>query len=293
LDFPLEFDPCYYRSIHPDLWEHDEAALIHHYETFGRAEGRCATAAVPRENFLALIPTGVTILEIGPFNNPAVSGCNVRYFDVLDKDCLIARAQLLGLPHKDVPDIKYVHPTGDLGIVPEQFDVVVSSHLLEHQPDLVRHLCQVTNILNDDGLYFCLIPDKRYCFDYFLPESSIADILDAHQSGRSVHTLGNVIKHAALVTHNDPRRHWSGDHGFLPVDPRRVEAGVEEYQSSNGCYLDVHAWQFTPSLFKNNIRILNNLGYIALQALRVYDTPFESNEFYAILKVQRTCAATG
>lgn len=287
--FPLEFDADFYRSIHADLWNLDSAALVHHYETFGRAEGRRATPAVPREEFVALFLSGVPTLEIGPFNNPVATGHNVRYFDVLDRDRLIERAKRFGLGHEKVPHIDYVHPTGDLGIIANKFDVVISSHLVEHQPDLVRHLAQVGNLLNDDGLYFCFIPDKRYCFDHFIAESSIADVLEAHLSGRVVHALGRIIEHAALTTHNDPLRHWNGDHGPLPNDPNRVKAAIDELQAAQGRYLDVHAWQFSPSSFKAVIVTLETLGYIDLKPIRVYDTPYASNEFYAILKKEKSC----
>jgi hypothetical protein len=289
--FPLEFDTAFYKSTHADLWNHDGAALVHHYETFGRAEGRRATPAVPREEFVALLPSGVPTLEIGPFNNPIAVGNNVRYFDVLDEDGLIERAKRFGLGHEKVPHVNYVHPIGDLGIIFEKFDVAISSHLVEHQPDLVRHLTQVGNLLNDEGLYFCIIPDKRYCFDHFIAESSIADVLDAHLSGRIVHALGSVIEHAALVTHNDPLRHWNGDHGDRSNDPNRVKAAIDEFRAAQGRYLDVHAWQFTPNSFRAIISSLRTLRFIDLNPARVYDTPYGSNEFYAILQRQKSVLA--
>jgi hypothetical protein len=286
--FPLEFDPVFYKSIHADLWDHDATALVHHYETFGRAEGRRATPAVPREKFVTLLPSGVPTLEIGPFNNPVASGSNVRYFDVLDRDGLIERAKRLGLGHETIPHIDYVHPTGDLSVVLQKFDIVTSSHVVEHQPDLVRHFSQVSNLLIDEGLYFCIIPDKQYCFDHFIAESSIADVVEGHLSGRIGHGVGSVIEHAALVTHNDPLRHWNGDHGPLPNDPNRVRAAIDEYRATQGHYLDVHAWQFTPSSFKTIINTLEVLSYIDVRPIRVYDTPHDSNEFCAILKRKKS-----
>jgi hypothetical protein len=285
--FPPEFDAVFYKSIHPDLWTHDVPALLHHYETFGRAEGRPATPAVPREKFVTLFPSGVPTLEIGPFNNPVAAGANVRYFDVLDKDGLIERAKRFGFGHEKVPHINYVHPTGDLSIIPEKFDVVISSHLVEHQPDFGRHLARASSLLNDEGLYFCIIPDKRYCFDHFIAESSIADVVEAYLSGPIVHALGSVIEHAAMITHNDPLRHWDGDHGELPNDPNRVKAAIDEFRAAEGGYLDVHAWQFTPNSFRAIINTLEALRYIDLKPIRVYDTPYGSNEFYAILKKEK------
>jgi hypothetical protein len=110
------------------------------------------------------------------------------------------------------------------------------------------HLKDVSNLLNPGGLYFILMPDKRYCFDCFIPESTIADVLCAHLEHRTIHSAKSVLEHRILTSHNDPARHWDGDH----IDPRydqrklRAEYGLRELETRQGEYIDVHAWQFTP-----------------------------------------------
>ncbi len=73
-----------------------------------------------------------------------------------------------------LPNIHFVSPTGNLEIVNECFDVVLNSHCIEYQPNLITHLNHIESILNPGGYYFVLEPDKRYCFDHFIPESSLA-----------------------------------------------------------------------------------------------------------------------
>jgi hypothetical protein len=130
--FPREFDAELYRSRYPDLSRLEENGLRQHYEVHGRTEGRTATAAVPRDRFLRLVPAGLPILEIGPFNHPVVYGDNVKYFDLFDRNQLIERARGIGLDFDKVPDVDFVHPFGDLSVVDQKFDVVISSHLIEH-----------------------------------------------------------------------------------------------------------------------------------------------------------------
>jgi predicted SAM-dependent methyltransferase len=57
----------------------------------------------------------------------------------------------------------------------EQFDIAFSSHVIEHTLDFIKHLNQVCDILKNNGHYFLFVPDKRYCFDYFSPESTMPD----------------------------------------------------------------------------------------------------------------------
>lgn len=101
-------------------------------------------------------------------------------------------------------------------MIDEQFEIVVSSHCIEHQPDIVRHIQAVEKLLIDGGCYALRIPDRRYCHDHYLPDSTLAAVLDAYYAERKVHSLKSVIEAKALVTHNNAWRHWFGSHG-----PRR------------------------------------------------------------------------
>ena len=90
-----------------------------------------------------------------------------------------------------------------------------------------------------------------------------------------------------LRAHNDPRRHWLGDHGSPPEHPADVVRAVQSALSGvegRGEYVDRHAWQFTPDSFRTILELLNQLELVALRPVRVYDTLFFSNEFWAILQ---------
>ncbi|WP_199699231.1 class I SAM-dependent methyltransferase [Oleomonas cavernae] len=284
-DLPLEFDAACYRSTYPDLSVMSDELLLSHYRQWGRAEGRRTNSLRCRGDFTALIRPHLSALEIGPFNAPILSGPQVRYFDVLTKPELVARAGEHGLDPSTIPDIHHVSPTGDLDSIGETFDVVVSSHNIEHSPDFIHHLACVERRLKPGGRYFVIVPDKRYCFDYYIAESTIADVLDAHASARRVHTLRAVIEHVALTTHNGCVRHWAGDHGPAPaLATERVAHALELYRNSAGRYLDVHAWYFTPASMRAIMAMLVALGHCRLRPLRLYDTLRDHNEFWMVLE---------
>lgn len=237
-----------------------------------------------REELFSLVEEDDTILEIGPFTRPVFRGPNVKYFDVLDREGLIKRAKIVNYPTDDVPEIDFTSSVGDLSVVTDSFDLCFSSHCIEHQPDLIRHLSEVSRVLKRQGCYLLLIPDKRYCFDHFIPESTAPDVIDA--IGRRLHTIGNVVRHRALVTHNDALRHWKGDHG----EPRGYQdilffrRAIIEFEAANGGYIDVHSWQFTPNSFRLLIDALSNLGLIDFSCERIYPTPYGRLEFCAVLR---------
>lgn len=250
------------------------------------ADGRLPSAYALRENFVSLIPHDASVLEIGPFTKPMLTGPNVKYLDVMDKAGLIDRAKLVGVEYDQTPTIHYVSSADQPIRIEEKFSAVVSSHCIEHQPDLVYHLNEVERLLDREGAYYAIIPDKRYCFDHFLPESSVADVLEANIEIRRVHQAGSVIEHRALTTHNDPVRHWRGDHGLpfaISRDLSRLADALSEIKQSQGRYIDVRAWQFTPESFRTICQTLFDLGLTRLVPVAVFGTPRDRFEFTAVL----------
>ncbi|TVV71879.1 class I SAM-dependent methyltransferase [Sphingomonas solaris] len=224
-------------------------------------------------------------LEIGPFCSPVLTGPNVKYLDVLTPEGLRARAAEIGLDATNCPErIDYL---GDLGDVTDSFDAVFSSHAIEHQPDLVRHLNEVAAVLKPGGRYYLLVPDKRFCFDHFMAESTVAQVVDAHEVRRRVHSLMSVIENHAFATHNNSEMHWMGDHGtpFGPDEAYRVTAGMDRHAAAAGDYIDVHAWYFTPASFAVIIETLFRLNLTKLRPAVVYETPRNRLEFSAVLEV--------
>jgi len=242
-------------------------------------------AVADRNAFVALIPLTHSVLEIGPFAQPVLRGPHVRYVDVLSTEDLRKRARSLGMDETKVPTISWVSNGSDLSVVNDTFDAVVSSHAIEHQPDFVGHLNQVADLLKPDGRYYVLVPDHRYCFDHFLTPSTVAQIVGAHLEKRAVHSLSSVVEHRALTTHNDPVRHWAGDHGD-PKENRasRIASAIQEIGDAHGAYIDVHAWYFTPQSFRDVIADLSATQHISFSVQRVFPTRPNSNEFWVILQ---------
>lgn len=229
--------------------------------------------------------SGKLLLEIGPFDNPMLIGENVRYFDVLDVNGLMERAVEEKRNKEGVPScIHYVSNTGDLDIVKEKFSAIFSSHVIEHQPDFIKHLRQVSQILEENGLYYCIIPNKKFCFDALIPESNIAEIIVANLEKRSRHDLRSIIEHMCLTTHNKSYLHFLGFHGEV-VDNLHdsINNALNRFNSSSG-YIDVHAWYFTEETFKIIINQLLNANYIDMHLDMIYPTPPGGLEFFAVLK---------
>jgi hypothetical protein len=165
--------------------------------------------------------------------------------------------------------------------------LVFSSHCVEHQPDFIEHLNEVADLLQAGGRYATIIPDARYCFDASLPKTKISDIFNAYQLRRKVHSIGSIVEHLAMTTHNDTAVHWEQRCGvadlYHKIDRQKVNHAFDLLEKSDGNYIDVHAWQFDPVTFSEIIQCLIDLGKIKFTSIICNGPVKGRNEFTATL----------
>jgi SAM-dependent methyltransferase len=246
---------------------------------------------ITRKKFIGLLNPDSSILEIGPFDKPFVDKNiykNVLYADYLSSSELKKRAQKLydkGAAYfpQNIPDIKFILSKTALADINEKFDYVFSSHLIEHQIDLVSHLRDVYSILNPNGKYMLIIPDKRFIFDCLLPETQISEIIERFYKKENKHSLKNVIEHR-LMTVFKPlmflKFYKYKSKNFFSRDS--LNLAIKEYEDNN--YIDVHSMQFTPDSFKYICEHLLHLRLIDFKIENIFKTNFSSFEFFVILK---------
>lgn len=290
--FPQDFDlNCYIESNNDIDYEKIHDPLLH-WKSIGRNEGRSANKIKNRFDFIDLIDSRLKILEIGPFVNPLIRSANIKYADVLNRNELIARAEKSGRDFDDTPEIDYVLKNLDFGVIEDKFDYVISSHCIEHQPDLIGHLQGVDSILKDGSYYFLIIPDKRFCFDRYLPLTLLPDIIDAHYNKKKLHDLRAIIFSRAYKTHNNPVVHWNefinnSENYFNKPDSVKIDkitSAIKQWIDNEGKYIDAHSLYFTPESFDFIIKNLKDMDYINFNVERLYFTNRNSIEFFVILK---------
>ena len=308
----------YYRQSYPELHKFTDDVLAEHCRRFAVEQGHSTCIYDRRENLQILLQNSIDkhqlkALEISPWHNPFLIGNSVKYFGVEDSEALKKSAEGFGLPVKNIPEkIDFVSPNGDLSVVDETFDVVLSSHVIEHTPDLVRHLRGVSRLLNKGGVYVLLIPDKRYCFDYYHPESTIAEVLEAFAAQRTISRLADVINQGYTCTHNSAVLHWLGVHGerygYRKPSSEKVwkveimgeyfqddgkDANIEKLSHlvdkyaeavAKDKYISTHNWRFTPENFGYIVNVLNKLTLIDLSLFRLCHTIWGRQEFVAMLE---------
>lgn len=285
---PPAFDPGFYKKTYRDLSEASDDRAAQHYREHGISEGRAGSAAALRAGLLRLVQAESSILEIGPFNAPAVHGSHVKYLDAFDKPRLIQRAIGYGIDPTNIPEIDYVSPSGSFEMVDRKFSAAFGSHSIEHQPDLIRHLQQVSGILEEGGRYYIICPDKRFCFDHFIAETTPVDVLSAYWLKVDNHQPRSFIAQRLYYTEQtDPSLHWAGDHGKPRHETMDLDADALFAGFPFSKYEDTHAWQFTPRAFFDALSTIHAVGLTDFYPERVFQTPRNTFEFTVILRKGR------
>jgi SAM-dependent methyltransferase len=227
-------------------------------------------------------------IEIGPWHNPLVpkrAGYNSLSLDVFDGDELRSRARSDGHISNElidkIEDVDLVGTVSDLDALAEKagivgkVDYIISSHNFEHTPDPIRFLQASSRILKPGGILSIAVPDKRRCFDFFRPHSTVGDFLDAFYHKRQGPSPGQIFDHFSLISvaelNGEERIAWTA-----PIERERVRTQEplphsafsilnEDGEVNGGAYVDAHCWTFTPASLKFVLSEIARLGLLKMR----------------------------
>jgi 2-polyprenyl-3-methyl-5-hydroxy-6-metoxy-1,4-benzoquinol methylase len=208
-----------------------------------------------------------SILEIGAGYNPMFAkrdGYNVATLDHDDQAGLTKKWAALDTSRIEAVD--FVWRDGRFAdlIGQRKFDAVAASHVVEHAPDFVQFLNDSSFALKDGGTIFLLVPDKRFCFDYFQPVSDPAKVLADHREKRTRHSFASFYRRTMHTTGNggiawDQRDLTEAK--LTHADPHEALRNAER-NSVAPDYMDMHENYFTPASFAILVEELGYLGKI-------------------------------
>lgn len=228
-------------------------------------------------------------LEIGPSHNPVApkrQGFNVHILDHASADELREKYKDHGINLGNIEEVDFVwhgEPLHELVGREQCYDWIIASHVIEHTPDLITFLAECERLLKPDGVLTLIIPDKRYCFDYFNAATSTGELLDAFEQKRKRPSPGKIFDHFAGAAKRNGQIAWEQDYeGTVDLVHSFSEAHSHwEKATSSKDYIDVHNWRFTPISFSLLMADLQALGLTKLCTAREFDTA--GCEFYVTL----------
>lgn len=240
------------------------------------------------------------VLEFGPAYYPIcrrAAGWNAFTFDFATQQELRARYAGSGVDVNAIEPVDFVSRGGPvLDYVPAEhhgtFDAVLASHVIEHFPDPIGWFRALSVLTRPGAVVSLIVPDKRWCFDFFRPLTSAAHWMEAHRARRTRHTRATRYEYETCVLWNDMQHAWSPgvplrNPAWAASPPAAAHAiFTTPADPEEGEYVDCHAWCFTPSSFELLVTELHVLGEIDFRPVHSY--PTEACEFFITLERSET-----
>lgn len=133
-----------------------------------------------RKAVLPYLVPGLSSLEVGAYYRPTLPQ-NVyknRYVDFYNTEELRKEAEREGLDPTRVVEVDYVVRGEDYrDVIKDKFDVVVANHVLEHVSNPIKWLNMISELMEDRGILFVALPDKKFSFDRLRHNTSLAHLL--------------------------------------------------------------------------------------------------------------------
>ncbi|MCQ0987052.1 class I SAM-dependent methyltransferase [Jiella marina] len=161
----------------------------------------------------------------------------------------------------------------------ETFDWVVSSHVIEHIPDTITHLRDVTSILSEGGVYALLIPDRNYCFDCLKPASTLGMFVEAFLQRRTQGTIRSFVDETRYGARPEGVKvgGWTPAEVSLPLQHktpnwRQVLKQMIMAEGENAKNSFVHQWHYDPITFPQIVADLIDLDLIQMELVAIQPT---------------------
>jgi SAM-dependent methyltransferase len=239
------------------------------------------------------IPKDAAILEIGGGYNPRFyKNAYASAYHLDHASAAQLREKYASDPHvahliHQIQEIDFVSQGQPIEtLVPQglKFDVVFSSHALEHQVDLIGHLQSLAHLVKEQGRVIMLIPDYRCCFDALRFPTLTGDALAVHLAGHRRHRVKQAFDTTARTIQLNPGRRLR----WLDLRVARFNnsvvrgwQAVQQGENPAAEYMDAHAWTFCPVSFE---LLMTELYLMGLSSLRPhYISPSYGNQFCVVL----------
>ncbi len=242
---------------------------------------------------MAIEPSSQSGIEIGPLTNPIVSKDlgDIAYADRADTEEL--REWYRNDPTVDVEKIvgidylwgksTFVEAVG----ADKKFDYVIASHVIEHVPDMIGWLKEISSILKPLGILSLVVPDKRYTLDRLRRTATGADLIEACLCYLRKPSPRQIFDHFSLVVEADAQKIWAGectDDTLTKMYTNALAFNACRDSIDNNKYIDSHCWVFTPDSFFKNLELLMELDLFDFEVIHFCDTAWGENEFFVTLR---------
>lgn len=245
---------------------------------------------------------GRKVLELGALDMPTFEPheANVDYMDYYSDDEFREMAARGGLSRPLENLVSVSHVVKDkyfASRVLDRYDLVIAAHVIEHIPDPITWLSELSELLTPEGCIFLAIPDRRFTLDYLRRESTAVDLVHNFHAGLTSPDLYTVTDFLYFKRNIRGHEVWRTPE---VVEERIAEASMtlpaafaqaERALASGSEHANVHCSVFSHPTFAELWRGVAQTGIVDLELRELADVQRDGNEFWALLCKRPTVEA--
>lgn len=232
------------------------------------------------------------ILEIGAFDNPTFTKdeANISYCDYFSRNELLANyGKSKPKRVQNAVDIDYV--IKDINFAQNincKFDLIIANHVVEHIPNMIGWLQNLSLILKENGLLFLSVPHKEYTFDKLRTPTSLWELIrnfEQNLVAPSAYQIADQLYYHRPIKAQDVwlKRHQSliKKQRFANIQQALEKAKIKIDQDK---YVDTHCNVFTYKSFLSVFDELYKGKYIPFFLVSSSNVEKPDNEFHILLR---------
>lgn len=230
------------------------------------------------------------ILEIGPLDKPLLdkSDYRVKYLDHANVENLKKHIANNKNRNPDaIVELDYIQEDRLLSnVVQQPVDLIVSSHVLEHLPNLFGWLREAAKILKPGGQIFAVVPDRRYTFDLERPATSIGTLLENDVLQRTQPSPAMAFDERYYHRLVDSNQLWQNYVTHYQQVKRTFSAvqAMQQFQQAQKTYVDCHCNLFDLQSLDETLIVTQRLGVQPFKTSRSLPTSAPFLDFIILLE---------
>jgi SAM-dependent methyltransferase len=114
------------------------------------------------------------------------------------------------------PGMQYVAEAADLPMIAsDAYDVLLSSHMIEHTSNPIKVVLEWIRIVRSGGLLLIIVPDKEHNFDHHRPATTLEHMIDDFEANRGEDDLTHLNECVEL-----------NDYSMMPFDQEAFKSAA-------------------------------------------------------------------
>ena len=166
-------------------------------------------------------------------------------------------------------------------------DYVIARHVVEHVPNFIGCLLDLSGALVERGLICLAVPDRRFTFDIRRPESTAGEMVESYLTGVKRPAARQLFDQMATGISFPKDDAWHRDVlQDRPVEPASCNWAYSHAVrvTTTSDYVDAHCWVFTPASFLDVAEVLTHVGLFPFTVEYFHPTETGDYEFYTRLR---------